>query len=216
MSSRPKTHIIPFVDDIPKDLPGDDQVQAQLSELLKTTIVQANRIQQEDLDADNAEISEKIKFKVDEIKEKLLEERKKKAHELWLMREARRKKEREERNQEFDATYKEILRKEKEEKERAKAEEERKQNSILGKVKSGGQGLIGNFLGKSKLPGLVGDNFRPFSREKERDEEGGEVARKSGRASPVAELVMSNLPKIGLPSTVSVPSLNLLGGGKKK
>lgn len=120
------TSIIPFVDRIPKDLPGNDQVQAQLRDLLKNTIDQATKIAQEDLDADNAEIATKIKFKVDELKEKLLIARKEKAHELWLMREERRKKERDERNLEFDKTYKDILKKEKEEKKRLEEEERQK------------------------------------------------------------------------------------------
>ena len=198
LSKHPNTSIIPFVDAIPKDLPGNDQVQAQLSDLLNNTIEQATKIAQEDLDADNAEISSKIKFKVDELKEKLLIERKKKAHELWLMREERRKKERNERNEEFNKTYKEILKKQKEQKKKLD-EEERQKNSIVGKAKAGMGGLFGG-----KLPGLKFG--RPFSREKSaRDSsadgggggegKGGEEKKEGGRVSPVGEMV-KNLPKV--------------------
>jgi hypothetical protein len=203
------TSIIPFVDRIPKDLPGNDQVQAQLSDLLKNTIELATLIAQEDLNADNAEISSKIKFKVDELKEKLLIERKKKAHELWLMREERRKKERDERNLEFDKTYRDLLKKEKEMK-KMEEEEERKKNSLIGKAKSGVGGL---FTGK--LPGL---GFgRPFSREKkEGGAEGGAEEKKetSGRASPVEGFMKSmkglpKIPSIRRKSTTKVPELKI-------
>ncbi len=208
---QPKTHIIGHTDFIPKDLPGNDQVQKQLKDLMKLTIQQDTKIRQEDLDADNAEIATKIKFKVDEIKEKLLLERKKKAEELRLMREERRERERTERNKDFKKTYKDILRREKEENERLEAErvaEEKRKAGMLGSLKSG---FIGSL---TKLPGIK--ISRPFSREKNGDEGSGRVSPvdvlKSGRSSPILQNSSSLIKS--MTSSIKIPPINL-GMSKK-
>ncbi|GMH80843.1 hypothetical protein TL16_g08718 [Triparma laevis f. inornata] len=203
LEETPNTEISPFVDAIPKDLPGPDKVQAQLTSLMKLTMTEAMKIAEEDAQEDQKGIDVKIKFKVDELRDKLLGERKEKNDRLKAEREARREKERKERNDEFHATYKDILKKEKEDKKRLEEEERRKANSLSGMLDKTKNSFKGG------LPGInlnLGSFPRPFSREKKEGEGGREVGGEGGRVSPIfgrnspVMVSMKSLPKIKVPS----------------
>ena len=203
---RPETKIIPFVDSIPKDLPGKDQVQKQLIDLMKLTIQQDTRIRQEDLDADNAEIGSKIKFKVDELKEKLLIERKAKAEILQVEREERRDRERAEQNAEHETMYKEVKKKEKKlaEEARKKEEEAISMKNLLGK----GRGMVGSL--KKFGTGLPGIKFgkSSFGSGKTSPELDGEGGVAGGRASPTLEGGLKSLGTSMKNLGVTMPPLN--------
>ncbi|GMH80594.1 hypothetical protein TrST_g628 [Triparma strigata] len=205
LEEKPNTDISPFVDAIPKDLPGNDKVQAQLTSLMKLTMTEAMKISEEDAQEDQKEIDVKIKFKVDELRDKLLAERKEKNDRLKAEREERRERERKERNDEFHETYKNILKKEKEDKKMAEEEERRKANSLSGMLEKGKNIKIG-------LPGInLGSFSRPFSREKN-GEGGGSASPVFGRTSPVSQMTSSLKSLKSLPK-IKVPTLSF---GKKK
>ena len=182
LAFKPETKIISFTDSIPKNLPGSDEVQKQLINLVKLTIQQDTKMREEDFNADNAERGTKIKFKVDEIKEKLLVERKRVAAELKLGREARRDKERAGVNQAHNVMYK-AKRKQDKEEAVARAEEDRlaaeKEARSLLKGGFSPQGLLGGIkrltlAGRDRLS-LVGGGLPGigFGRKKASGAEGG-------------------------------------------
>ena len=192
----PITTVSPFVDGIPKQMPGTDAVQMQLVNLIKKTIVTDTRIRTEDLNADNAEIATRIKFKVDEEKEKLLVIRKEKAEELKVMREERRAKEREERDEGHETMFQEVLKNEKiqEEKEIKEAEEKaaaeaKKKKGIFGGLGLG-KGLLAKGLGKMSpvelsLPGIGGLKSRSPSPPQDR----------TGLSPPLSDKDAATAPK---------------------
>ena len=162
LKTPPKTNIISYVDSIAKNLPGDDQVQAQLTKLMELTIEQDTRIRKEDLDADNANISNLIMEKVAEEKEKLLAGRRLIALELKAKREAERARRATARNDDFKDTFKEIMKKEKEEELLEKqrlAEEERKKLGSAGRMMGSMKGLLGKKLPKLARPTRRGSWF---------------------------------------------------------
>ena len=151
LKTPPKTNIIPFVDTVPKNLPGDDQVQAQLTKLISLTMEQDTRIRKEDLDADQEAIGNQIMERVAQEKEKLLVKRRIVAEELRVIREAERDVRTKERKKEEKKAFKLILKKEAEEeaaRKQKEVEEDRKLVNSAGKVLGG---LMG---GLKRLPSL--------------------------------------------------------------
>ena len=127
---------------------------------MKLTQAQDEKMRKEDSDADQAALSTKIKFKVDEVRAELLKEKTIKAEELRVQREKRREEDKIERNKAEKVIYKEILRKEKE----AALEAERLEKEA---VKTGFGNRLGNmtsFLKGSSslknLPGIKGEGSR--------------------------------------------------------